>query len=686
MKLTLIAIATLLLSPALGAEASLQPPESLEAAVAARRDGACAPYLQSLRSQAEDSNATGARARYLLAHCLETLGRAPEAYAAFLETAGRYLPIASHARYHAARVALAMDRPQDALEALTAIDAGSLPRPLSQRLRVIRADALLRIERAADAARILRSLVHEQGLDDDLMAQAWWLLAGAAERVGDRDDAIHAYGMAWWAVPQNRFAADAVRRLRSLLSGRAPVPPADGRIRRGFRLLRMGQPDEAERELLTGARGRPTPDLAAEAWLQIGLLRGGGRRAVSAFREAARYSHQNTRAQYWLGRSLLAAGRGAEGRGIVRRVVSRFPSSPWAPRALLVLARYVEGSDAESIFQELNQKYPGSASADEARWRRGWSRFRAGRFAEAESIFRDAARRYPAAPKTAANLYWAAKAKAARGLDARADVAQVADRYPLTFYGQRANARLGRVPARPADRPGPTRLPEAEFGPAFAELDALGFDAEGAEVAEAAAERTRDRAILWAAAAMRLEAGQVDDALRSSEVAIGPSLYGGAAADRELWMLAYPRAYWDAVQSAAEAANVDPYLVLSVIREESRFDPRAISIAGAVGLMQLLPGTASGVAGATLSVAQLTQPEINIRLGTQFFGGLLRRFRGDVVLAVAGYNAGPGAAQRFGRMSRKDPDLFFERIPFLETRAYVQRVLQSYGIYRWLYR
>ncbi|MBI2201136.1 MAG: lytic transglycosylase domain-containing protein, partial [Armatimonadetes bacterium] len=129
-----------------------------------------------------------------------------------------------------------------------------------------------------------------------------------------------------------------------------------------------------------------------------------------------------------------------------------------------------------------------------------------------------------------------------------------------------------------------------------------------------------------------------------------------------------------------------PYLVLSVIREESRFDPRAISIAGAVGLMQLLPGTASGVAGATLSVAQLTQPEINIRLGTQFLGGLHRRFRGDVVLAVAGYNAGPGAAQRFGRMSRKDPDLFFERIPFLETRAYVQRVLQSYGIYRWLYR
>ncbi|MGH2397247.1 MAG: transglycosylase SLT domain-containing protein, partial [bacterium] len=72
--------------------------------------------------------------------------------------------------------------------------------------------------------------------------------------------------------------------------------------------------------------------------------------------------------------------------------------------------------------------------------------------------------------------------------------------------------------------------------------------------------------------------------------------------------------------------------------------------------------------------------------GTAYLAGLLRRFRGDVPLALAGYNAGPGAAQRFSRLSRADMDLFFERIPFVETRAYVQRVLQTYGIYRWLYR
>jgi soluble lytic murein transglycosylase len=203
---------------------------------------------------------------------------------------------------------------------------------------------------------------------------------------------------------------------------------------------------------------------------------------------------------------------------------------------------------------------------------------------------------------------------------------------------------------------------------------------------EEEAAQSGDRGLLRAAAAIRLEVGPVHEALRFSEPAIAPALFGGAPADRELWMLAYPRAFWNTVESTAEAAGVDPYLVLAVMREESRFDPQVASIAGAIGLLQLLPGTASGIAGTTMSATQLTQPEVNIRLGTAYLAGLLRRFRGDIPLALAGYNAGPGAAQRFSRISRADMDLFFERIPYAETRAYVQRVLQTYGIYRWLYR
>lgn len=681
----LLALGALLLESS-AAEAFYLPPESLESATSALRERACAPHVAALQTVAAESTPIGARAGYLLAHCLETLDRTNDAYTVFLETAGRYTPLAAHARYHAARLALDLSRPLDALSALDEVDHGDLPRLFGQRLRLLRADALLRAARTADAARLLQALLREDGLDDDLLADGWWLLGMAAERLGDRAQATRAYGMAWWAVPGNRHAAESVRRLRELHGGRAPVPPADARILRGFRLLRLGQPEDAEAELLAGARGRPSGALAANAWVQIGVMRGGGRRAVSAFREAVRHPYQVARAQYWLGRSLLSARRAGEGRMVLQRVVSRFGSTSWAPRALLLLARNSEGQVADKMYAELERRYPNTASADEARWQRGWRLFRAGRFADAESVFRDAARRHPRTARAGASLYWAAKAKSARGLDTRADFALVADRYPMTFYGQRAAARLRTVPPPPGPAAAPVRLPVEAFGAVFAELDALGFDAEAAEVVEEVVAQSADRELLRVAAAIRLEVGPIHETLRFSDPAIAPALFGGAPADRELWMLAYPRAYWSAVESTAEAAGVDPYLVLAVMREESRFDPKVVSIAGAVGLLQLLPGTASGIAGTTMGTTQLTQPEVNIRLGTAYLAGLLRRFRGDVPLALAGYNAGPGAAQRFSRMSRVDMDLFFERIPFAETRAYVQRVLQTYGIYRWLYR
>jgi soluble lytic murein transglycosylase len=150
-------------------------------------------------------------------------------------------------------------------------------------------------------------------------------------------------------------------------------------------------------------------------------------------------------------------------------------------------------------------------------------------------------------------------------------------------------------------------------------------------------------------------------------------------------MLAYPRAHWEMVAREASRAGVDPLLVLAVMREESRFDPRVVSVAGAVGLMQLMPSTARGM-DPTVTPDRLTDPETNIRLGTTYLARRLRDFDGDVVLALAAYNAGAGAARRFAQFRGDDLDVFIERIPFSETRAYVKRVLESYGIYRWLYR
>lgn len=120
------------------------------------------------------------------------------------------------------------------------------------------------------------------------------------------------------------------------------------------------------------------------------------------------------------------------------------------------------------------------------------------------------------------------------------------------------------------------------------------------------------------------------------------------------------------VGANANAWGVDPALVKAIIANESGFDPAATSKTGAQGLMQLEPGTAAG-----LGVSNAYDPAQNISGGTRYIRGLLDRFHGDLRLAVAAYNAGPGAVEKYGGVP-----------PYAETQAYVENVLGSYQKYK----
>jgi soluble lytic murein transglycosylase len=174
----------------------------------------------------------------------------------------------------------------------------------------------------------------------------------------------------------------------------------------------------------------------------------------------------------------------------------------------------------------------------------------------------------------------------------------------------------------------------------------------------------------------------------------GVSLGWKAAATRTLndpWVLrlVFPYPLRSMIEREAGEHGLDPYLLVALIRQESTFRPAVVSRAGAHGLMQLMPATARGLArraGISWDARYLSSAEANLHLGAMHLAALLRQYDGQVVPALAAYNAGGRPVSRWLRYPEaSDPVRWVERIPYVETRGYVRSVLRNRGVYRGLY-
>lgn len=152
--------------------------------------------------------------------------------------------------------------------------------------------------------------------------------------------------------------------------------------------------------------------------------------------------------------------------------------------------------------------------------------------------------------------------------------------------------------------------------------------------------------------------------------------------------LLYPNPYRAEVAEAARQTGLPATLLIGLIRQESLFQPYAVSSANAMGLMQLLPTTARQVSRRigrpAPSTTELKKPAVNVRLGSNYLAGLIQDFGGQVPVALAAYNAGPNAARRWLPGSALELDVWVENIPYNETRSYVQRVMWHSVVFQWL--
>ncbi|MBZ0221019.1 MAG: transglycosylase SLT domain-containing protein [Candidatus Methylomirabilis sp.] len=407
-------------------------------------------------------------------------------------------------------------------------------------------------------------------------------------------------------------------------------------------------------------------------------------------------------ALYWYALSSVRQGGVGGAEEALKRLSVKFPASDEHVRVLMLLGQLKEDKDPEGamkLYKKVLSNFANSPVSDDAFWNLAWGSYASGRYEEAYEGFSHYLVAKPGGRDTTRSRYW--KARSAENLGRAGEAAggygEVCAKAPDTFYCLMAASR-----ARGLENETVSALSDARAVPASAlksnprppleglqgesvfsgepgyraarELLTLGLREEAAnELERIASAHSGKRADLAELAMLLYEAGDYYRAFRIYRLHL--------SAERELLHLGFP--LW-IVESVREKSGipVDPFLVAAVAREESHFNPGAVSPVGALGMMQIMPSTGKGIAarlGESFAEGSLFEPATSIRFGSWYLGHLLERFNGDLALAISGYNAGPKAAERWGRTLPFELDEFVESIPYEETRAYSKRVLRSYA-------
>ena len=392
---------------------------------------------------------------------------------------------------------------------------------------------------------------------------------------------------------------------------------------------------------------------------------------------------------------------------IVTRMETSFPQSQWLAEALfssgnMYLLRKDYGRAAE-YYSYLAEHFPSNKNASAAHWRAGWLNYRLANYPVAEHMFDEQIHTFAEAPETASALYWRGRLFESQDhnpAQAVANYRTIVRAYPHFFYAQMARQRLTALGSTEAasdpqldqiKAPEPPTLADSfpEDSPHLAKAKLLANAGLNDYIPrEISADPDSGSWSALAEAQIYASYGEAYRAMRALKRALpGAASSSIRSIPLAYWHILFPEPYWSIIKSESAKNNLDPYLVASLIRQESEFNPSAISYANAWGLMQLLPTVGRSLAHqegmAHFQTFQLLDPETNIRLGARYLKQLLDHFGGVPEYALAAYNAGDSRVedwQAAGPYSGMDE--FVESIPFTQTREYVQAILRNIEIYR----
>ena len=495
--------------------------------------------------------------------------------------------------------------------------------------------------------------------------------------------------------------------------------PREWRISRIEKLLAAKRYRETLKDLEQLAKLDPPVSATAQFQFWQGMSQFGSGKFYEAIQTLSQLnappSEMAAQAAFTVGECYRKLENYSQFKGNIQKMEQLFPGSRWLEEAYFSIGNYnlVQRNLDESVFyyQKIVESFPEGKHVKDAHWRITWRQYRQKNPQRALDLFLDHLNRYPESEYRLAALYWSARCQELLGKTAEAIALyqESIQRFSHHYYGQMAEKRLELLKQEvPLEK---TPLAKADFSGRENAVDALVLGQDLIEswprvkalvlmqLFELAGKELMRSPVYGSSPAIDFQVARLFylnnnfylsiQRLRRLLPNYAELTYGSLP--EEVWQMFYPIHFQATVSREAQRQQIDPYLVLGLIRQESMFNPRAQSAANAHGLMQLLPATARKVAREMKiprpTVSRLQDPDLNIRLGTRYLSDLLKQFAGQEDKALAGYNAGEHRVESWlSEGDYADSAEFVETIPFSETRNYVKIIYRNYWFYRKLYR
>jgi soluble lytic murein transglycosylase len=541
-------------------------------------------------------------------------------------------------------------------------------------------------------------------------------LARDYRRAGQNDKAAEVLHRLFYEMPLTPEADAAAAELHGLGETQAPGS-FDQLHTRAEALLKGKRYREAASELSPLVERAPTEKLADlqldfAAALYHARKRDDARHLFGTVLEnRSATTEQKAQALYFLAELARETDDGSLHAQIITQLRSLAPDGNWFQEALLsagnMAVLHEDYATAARFFAEIYQRQPNGRYAASAHWKTSWLTYRLGDKESAGKLFDEQLSMYPASNEVPAALYWRGRVAESAGNHslARAYYQKLSENYRYYYYANLGRERLAKLGSLqdvtalplldklsvPATPPRNWETPADNLRAQKAQLLANAALCEFAVKELQAASPGSPAWLAKAIAAVYTDQGSYIRAIEILKHAV-PGYFSTEFGQlpRPVWEALFPRPFWDELKRQSLKNQLDPYLVASLIRQESEFNPGAISRANAMGLMQLLPSVGKGLAKnlkiKRFSRDQLLQPNTNLQLGTLYFKHMVDYYGGNIEYALAAYNAGEHRVEAWRKSGDfKDIDEFVESIPFTETREYVQAILRNAVLYRMLY-